>query len=188
MKRSRAWFALCLALGGCTLHVAPAPSTGYLPAGTFDKIAAGQDPDLAAVQQAMIAFAYPQRMHGRPASMALAVASLDAMAGQFSTSGRWSTMDPLVQLEMLDARAEVRGILGIPGNAPSQVVIDRLVAASQALDAGDQPAALAALSGPAFTKTPARTLAILADFPKAPAANIATIDADANFFPRDSPW
>lgn len=186
MKRFLTAFLACLALGGC--HVAPPPTTGYLPPAAFDKIAVGQDPDLAAVQEAMMAFAYPERMQGRPAEMALAVASLDAMAGQFSTSGRWMTMDSITQLEMLEARQEIRGILGIPGKAPSQSVIDQLVAASLALDKNDEAAALAALSGPDFTKTPAQTLAILTHFPKAPMANVATMDANSNFFPPDSMW
>lgn len=176
---------VCLALGGC-LHVAPAPSTGYLPADAFSTIAPGQDPAMAAVQEALVAFAYPARMQGRPAEMALAIASLDAMAGQFSTSGRWIGMDAITQQEMLDARAEVRGILGVPETAPSQSVIDQLVAASRALDEGDQKAALAALSGPDFTKTPEETLAILTHFPRAPTANIATMDANANFFQPES--
>lgn len=177
----------CLALGGC-LHVAPAPSTGYLPADAFSTIAIGQDPDLAAIQEARFAFAYPARMYGRPAEMALAIAALDAMAGQFSTSGRWAVMASTASQEMLDARAEVRCILGVPETAPSQSVVDQLMAASRALDKGDQKAALAALSGPDFTKTPAQTLAILSHFPSAPAAAIATRDAETDFFPPDSLW
>jgi hypothetical protein len=177
---------VCMALGGCHLRVAPPPSTGYLPADAFSATAVGQDPDLAAVQEAMIAFAYPARMYGRPAEMALAVASLDAMAGQFSTRGRWAGATS--SQEMLDARTEVRGILGVPENAPSQSVIDQLMAAHRALNNGDQKAALAALSGPDFTKTPAQTLAILSRFPSAPTANMATIDAESDFFPQDPTW
>jgi len=185
MKQSLMVLAACLALGGC-LHVTPAPSTGYLPADAFSTIAPGQDPDMAAVQEALVAFAYPARMQGRPAEMALAIASLDAMAGQFSTGGRWIGLDAITQQEMLDARTEVRGILGVPANAPSQSVINQLMAASRALDQGDQAAALAALSGPDFTKTPEQTLAILTHFPRAPAANIAMVDANANFFQPES--
>jgi hypothetical protein len=188
MKQTLMVPLICLVSGGCGLHVAPAPSTGYLPADAFSTIAEGQDPDLAAVQEAMIAFAYPTRMYGRPAEMALALASLDAMAGQFSTSGRWAGQESIPKQEMLDARSEVRDILGVPENAPSQSVIDQLMAASRALDKGDQNAALTALSGPDFTRTPEQTLAILAHFPRAPIANGATMDANANFFPADFDW
>jgi hypothetical protein len=177
---------VCLAANTCQL--APVPTTGYLPPDAFSTTAVGQDTTLAAVQEAAYAFAYPGRMQGRPAEMALAVASLDAMAGQFSTSGRWYGMSWIPQQEMLDARTEVRGILGIPDSAPSQLVIDRLMAASRALNNGDQKAALAALSGPAFTKPPEQTLAILAHFPPAPVANQATMAANMNFFPPDEPW
>lgn len=176
---------VCLALAGCA-HEAPAPSTGYLPADAFSGIAIGEDPALAAVEDATMAFAYPQRMQGKPAQMALAIASLDAMAGQFATGGRWIGLDAATKQQMLVARSEVRGMLGVPQNAPSQSVIDHLVAASQALDKGDQKAALAALSGPDFTRTPEQTLAILAHFPRAPAANAATMNANLNFFPPDS--
>lgn len=171
-----------LTLAGCA-HVAPAPSTGYLPEDAFGNSVVGQDLDLAAVNDAMIAFAYPGIMQGQPARMALAIASLDAMAGQFSTRGRWIALDAITKQEMLDARTEVRGILGVPEDAPSQSVIDQLVAASHALDRGDQTAALAALSGPDFTKTPEQTLAILTHFPRVPTANRATMDANMNFFP-----
>jgi len=171
-----------LALAGC-VHEVPAPSTGYLPEDAFGNSVMGQDPDMAAVNDAMIAFAYPGTMQGRPAQMALAIASLDAMAGQFSTRGRWVAMDAITKQEMLDARTEVRAVLGVPENAPSQSVIDHLVAASHALDRGDQAAALAALSGPDFTKTPEETLAILTHFPRVPDANHATMDANMNFFP-----
>jgi len=171
-----------LALAGC-VHVVPAPTTGYLPEDAFGNSVVGQDPAMAAVNDAMIAFAYPGSMQGQPARMALAIASLDAMAGQFSTGGRWITMDSATKQEMLDARTQVRGILGVPENAPSQSVIDHLVAASHALDRGDQTAALAALSGPDFTKTPEETLAILTHFPKTPDANHATMDANLHFFP-----
>ena len=159
-----------------------APSTGYLPADTFGSSLVGQDQTNAATNTAMAAFAYPGPTQGQPAQTALAVASLDAMAGQFSTQARWATMSPIAKREMLDARNEVRDILGVPENVPSQSLIDHLVAASHSLDKGNQTAALAALSGPDFTKTPEQTLAILANFPNVPIANYATLDASQSFF------
>ena len=59
----------------------------------------------------------------------------------------------------------VREILGVPEDTQSQSLIDHLVVASRALNAGDQQAALAALSGPDFTKPPAEVLAVLGHFP-----------------------
>ena len=163
-------------------YALPAPSTGYLPEGTFGSSVVGQDQTNAATNTAMAAFAYPGPVQGQPAQTALAIASLDALAGQFSTQARWVTMSQITKREMLEARNKVRDILGVPEDVPSQSLIDHLVAASHALDNGDQTAALAALSGPDFTKTPEQTLAILANFPDVPIANYATLDASQNFY------
>ncbi|HEY1857445.1 MAG TPA: hypothetical protein VGG47_09095 [Acidocella sp.] len=157
---------------------APLPSTGFMPQDAFGNSVIGQDPAMAAFNEALFAFSHPQMMQKRPAAMALAVASLDAMAGQFSTGGRWMAFDPLAKMEMLQARQRVRAIMGIPETAPSQAVIDQLVKASKALDAGDQAAALAALSGGVFTRPAAQTLALLTHFPDVPVANHATMDAN----------
>jgi hypothetical protein len=182
------WFLLApflfIGLIGCA-HEAPMPSTGYLPADAFGDSVIGEDPAIAATNAATEAFANPRMMQGRPARMALAIASLDAMAGQFSTRGRWMAMDPIAKQEMLDARNQVRDILGVPETTQSQSLIDHLVAASHALDQGDQVAALTALSGPDFTKPPVQTLALLTNFPKVPNANYATMAASQNLFPMD---
>lgn len=169
-------------LAGCSYET-PMLSTGYLPLDAFGNSIIGEDPAIAATSAATEAFAYPAKMQERPARMALAVASLDAMAGQFSTSGRWIAMDLITKMEMLDARNQVRSILGVPETTQSQSLIDHLVAASHALDQGDQTVALAALSGPDFTKTSVQTLALLTNFPRVPDANYATMAANQNLFP-----
>ena len=132
---------------------------------------------------ATYAFAHPAAMQGDPAQMALAIASLDAMAGQLSTVGRWMDMNSLAQFEMLDARTRVRAIIGISPDVPSQTVIDALVAASHALDRGDHAAAERALTGPGFSMAPTRMLALLAHFPAVPIANRATMLASQYLFP-----
>ena len=180
----RRWWriaGLCLSLAGCGLE-SPIPSTGYLPKNTFEYVI-GQDPAITAIQTATYAFARPAAMQGQPAQMALAVASLDAMAGQFSTVGRWSDMNSMAKLEMLQARTRVRAILGIAPDVPSQTVIDALVAAAHALDHGDRAAAERALTGPGFSMAPARMLALLAHFPTVPIANQATSLASQSMFP-----
>jgi hypothetical protein len=183
---NRLWLALllCFSLVGCA-YEAPLPSTGYLPVDAFGNSVIGEDPAIAAMSAATVAFAYPEKMRGRPTQMALAIASLDAMAGQFTTGGRWMAMDPIAKSEMLDARGKVRAILGVPEATQSQSLIDHLVATSHALGQDDQKAALAALSGPDFTKPPAQTLAILTNFPKVPDANYATMTASQDLFPAD---
>jgi hypothetical protein len=173
---------LTLCLSGCALE-GPQPSTGFMPLNAFGQSVIGQDPTIATFNQALFAFTHPKMMRNRPAEMALAVASLDAMAGQFSTGGRWMTFDPIAKIQMLQARTRVRAILGIPDTAPSQAVINQLVTVSHALDAGDQAAALAALSGGVFTRPAAQTLALLTHFPYVPIANHAVMSANADLFP-----
>ncbi len=175
-----------LFLAGCAM-VTPPPSTGYLPANAFDGRVIGEDPAIAATNEARWAFSHPAAMRGRPAEMALAAASLDAMAGQFSTVGRWLGMNSLTKLEMLRARKVVRAELGIRPGAASQTVIDALVTISLDLRHGDRTAALAAAGGPAFTLPPRRTLAILAHFPATPIAERATAAASRDLYPGGSP-
>ena len=173
---------LCLALAGCALE-SPIPSTGYLPYNAFGNAAIGQDPAIAAMQTATFAFAHPAVMRGDPAQMALAIASLDAMAGQLSTVGRWLEMPSLAKLDMLQARERVRAIIGISPDVPSQTVIDALVAASFALDRGDPAAAERALTRPGFSMASTRMLALLGQFPEVPIANRATMFASRYLHP-----
>jgi hypothetical protein len=171
---------LALCLSGCALE-GPPPSTGFMPVDAFGNSVVGQDLTMATFNQALFAFAHTKMMQNRPAEMALAVASLDAMAGQFSTGGRWMAMDPIAKMQMLQARERVRAIMGISETAPSQAVIDQLVRASEALDADDQAGALAALSGGVFTVPATQTLALLTHFPYVPIANRATTTANQDF-------
>ncbi len=180
-----AGFAVALGLSGCALEQ-PGPSVGYMPTNSFSHTAIGEDPAIAAIDDATSAFAHPRAMQGHPARMALAVASLDAMAGQFATGGRWLSMNSLAKQQMLEARSAVRRQLGIVPGTPSQTVVDDLVGASQALGRGDQAGAVQALTSPAFTLGPARTLALLAQFPAMPIANHATMFASRYLFPGGS--
>lgn len=178
------WFrvvGICLVLGGCASELS-IPSTGYMPRDGFDYVIF-QDPAITAMQTATFAFAHPAAMQGQPAQMALAIASLDAMAGQLSTRGRWVAVDSLAKLQMLQARTKVRAILGISPDVPSQTVIDALVAASHALDRGDRAAAEQALTVPGFSMAPDQMLALLAHFPVVPIANWATALASGSLFP-----
>lgn len=175
-----------LALAACSLAgcaSVPAAPPGYLPANAFGKSVQGQDPTVAATEDARIAFAYPGRMQGQPAQMAIAVAAVEALASQFAASGRFADNDATAQLSL--AQSRLRQILGIPEAVPPQAVIDRLVAASEALDQGNRPAALAALGAPVFTRPAPQTLALLGHFPSVPAANVAMVEASAAEFPQD---
>lgn len=178
---------LAAGLAGCAME-APLPSTGYLPADAFaGQVRGDQDTAFIATNEATYAFSHPGRMQGRPSEMALAVASLDAIAGQYSTNGRWLGMNSLTKLEMLDARRAVRQVLGIAPGTPSQTVINSMMTISFALRHGDRKAALAAAHAPEFTYPPERTLDILAHFPPVPVANRATRSASRYLFPGGGP-
>lgn len=161
----------------------PAREVGSLPTDTFGDSVVGEDPVIAAMNAATYAFAHPGAMQGEPADMALAIASLEAMAGQFATGGRWTGMDSLAKMQMLDARAKVRVVLGVAPDADCQDVIDGLVGAAQAIKRNDPAGARLALAGAEFTKGPDTTLRLLAHFPPVPAANVATQTASRYLYP-----
>ena len=50
------------------------------------------------------------------------------LAGELSSNPRWTMMSPLTKQEMLQARVDVRQVLGIAPNAPSQIVVERAAA------------------------------------------------------------
>ncbi|MGC9271195.1 hypothetical protein [Acidiphilium sp.] len=174
--------ALSLMLAGCALE-RPAPSVGYLPADSFGGAIIGEDPAIAATNAATYAFAHPGAMRGHPAKMALAIAALDAMAGQFATGGRWIGMNPLAKQEMLRARSRVRRILAIAPGTPSQTVVDAMVGAARQLRRGNRAGALEALASAGSARPPAAILALLADFPPVPLANRATRFASPYLYP-----
>lgn len=172
----------CAAVQGFNSNLPPR-DIGVLPADAFGDAVVGEDPAIAAMNAATYAFAQPAAMQGQPAEMALAVASLEAMAGQFATNGRWSGIDTLAKLQMLGARAKVRAVLGVAADANCQDVIDGLVGAAQAIKRGDAAGAWQAVAGQEFTKGAQATLALLAHFPAVPAANVATMNASRYLYP-----
>ncbi len=139
------------------------------------------DPDVTAVHLAAWAFADPSRTRNDPADAARAAASMDYIAGELNTSPRWANIGPLTKDQLLQGRAELRRVLGIPANAPSQLVVDGLAGAGNALAAGNEAAALAALRNPAFPD-PQATLARLWNLPYMQMANISTMKASGQLF------
>lgn len=150
------------------------PDYAVLPPGALGFGALDQD--VPAVNYAAWALADPGRTRGNPSAGALAAASMDYIAGEFYTSPRWSNIDPLTKEQLLQGRVEVRQALGVPLGAPSQIVAVSLANVSRALASGNQGAALAALSNPAFPNPPA-TLARLSNLPYMQMANVGTLHA-----------
>lgn len=166
MRRPLALALACL-LAAC--EPGYVPDAARAPAGAFGE----GDQDLAAVNVAQYAFMDSGRLYGRPADGARAVAAIDYLAGQFAVSSRWSNLPDDLKGEMLSARDAVRQAAGIAPDAPSQLVVDRLTRAYRDLAAGDRQAALADLTGPAFTLGPDATLRRLGNMPYLLAASTA---------------
>ena len=161
-------------------------SVGYLPVNQFENLVYDDNPDLFCYNEnpwtiglylATRTFGHPSEMKGNPVQMALAIAALDALAGQLYTGvlNRYS-IHAFSAMEMLQARERVRSVLGIAATTPSQSVIDHLLLVAEALQNGDQTAALQALRAPEFTNSPEQTLGILSNFPFIRIANDATMD------------
>jgi hypothetical protein len=144
------------------------------------------DTDVSAVQQAQWAFASPGRTLDRPVEAARAAASMDYIAGELNSSPRWSRISALTQMQLLQGRAEVRQALSIRADASSQAVVDNLSGVANALAAGNQPAALAALSAPIYTAPAPVVLATLNRLPYLQMANVSTMRAANQLFPSES--
>ena len=174
----------CLALAACI--VPPLQDTGQVLPGAFGS----WDNDTGAINQASWAFAVAERTRNDPVDAARAIAAVDYLAGELSGNARWFALSQVTKQQMLQARVDVRRVVGIAPNAPSQIVVDALLQFAAAWQFGNQPAALEALAAPAFTLPPDQTLRILANLPYIQSANLATMYAaqamfaDSSIMPR----
>jgi hypothetical protein len=160
---------IAVALAGCAA-ITPPPDTAVLP--SWAPLA--WQGDFTAILHAQWAWADPSRMRGLPAQGALAVAEVDYLAGELSSNPQWVALSPFAKLRMLQARVDVRRVLGIAPEASSQSVVDAMLATEAAIGAGDRQRALTYLAAPIFTLGPEQTLALLGALPYVQAANIAT--------------
>jgi hypothetical protein len=169
--RRRLTVGLAIALAGCAdIHIKPPPDTATIPPWA-QPIWPG---DYDAILHAQWAWADPSRTHGLPAQGAQAVAEIDYLAGMLSTNLQWVALSPFAKLRMLQARVDVRAQLGIAPDAPSQAVVNAMIATWAALDAGDRQSALSYLSMPIFTLGPEQTLTLLGALSYVQTANIGT--------------
>ena len=155
------------------------PDTARMPAGAMGQ---GTDPDVWSMNIAQWAFADPGRTYGRPAEAARAAAAMDYLAGAFYTSPRWARLSALTKEQLLQGRAQVRAALGVVPGTPSQVVVNQLMAAFNALSAGDDQAALRYLGPPAFAIPAPEVLARLSNMPYLQMANVSTMRAANEMF------
>jgi hypothetical protein len=168
---------LCASLAACAAATPP-PDTAQLPFAAFGTM----DNDVGAANVASSAFASPARTANDPVDGARACAAIDYLAGQLY-SPRWLDLSPLTKQEMLQARVDVRAMLGVPAGVPSQMVVGALLQFAAAWQAGNQQGALQYLSPPAFLHGPQQTLQILANLPYIPTANRASLDAANQMLP-----
>jgi hypothetical protein len=179
MHAARFAILLFLPLAACAT-LPGTPATPYLPAGVFGVY---QDNDVGAINYAAWAFASPANTRGNPVAAMRAVIALEYLPGELRENPRWIGMDGSIKMRMAQARGEVRQILGIPPDAPAQLVVNASLWASSALMAGDRDGALHALSAPWFTLGPEQTLARLSNLPYVQEANLSTSRAEAESFP-----
>jgi hypothetical protein len=172
-------------LSGCAT-LPPSGDTPQLPPSVFGMY---EDNDVGAINLASWAFASPGRTQNNPIDAAKAVISVEYLAGELRASPRWVSMSFVVKQQMVEARADLRRVLGIRPDAPPQLVVNVLLQVIGALQAGDQSAALQALAAPGFTFAPPQTMAVLSNLPYVPTANYASSGAAAGMFsPGNNRW
>ncbi len=167
----------CLGVAACG-YQPPLPDTAIAPPGAFGS---NGDEDVAAVNLASWAFSSSRNTRNHPIEAARSVAAVDYLAGELTSNPRWVGLSPFVQMEMLQARAQVRSTMGIAPAARSQLVVNSLsrYAASLA-ENEDRTEAAQYLTNPAFTLGPQLTEAKLENLPFMSVTNIATQRAAAS--------
>jgi hypothetical protein len=175
MRIRKANNLLLLIASACTA-AGPVPQAAQLPPGLYGIY---EDNDVGAINLSAWAFASPRRTLNDPVDAIKAVIAIEYLADELTINPRWIGMSPFAKQEMLDARMEVRHVLGVAPDARPQVVSNALLRAVWLLQAGHPTEAARALDTPPFTLPPQRTFQILASLPYIRSANIATFDAAA---------
>jgi hypothetical protein len=171
---------LCAALGACAT-TAPSSPVPELPPGIFGVY---QDNDLGALNQSSWAFAAPARTRGNPMEAARAVIAVEYLADELRANPRWVELSATSKLGMVHARQDIRRVLGIRPDVPSELVVDALLRFPAVLRAGDQVAFTQTLGPTVFTLPPSQTLRILSDLPYIASANQATVEASNEALPN----
>jgi hypothetical protein len=160
---------LPLALAACGGLASP-PRTAALTPPPGMAQGAG-DPMNAALLHAAWAFGAPGRLDGRPAQAARAAAELELLAANIPAEPRWIGMQPNIPVQIAAGRDEMRAALGVPRDAPPQLVMDALWAAGLAQESGNASAAASLLPARAFPAGGTQTLARLGALPPLPQAS-----------------
>jgi hypothetical protein len=168
---------VCLSIAAC--GAIQRTDTAQLPPFFYGPLI---DNDIGAINEASWALGSPDRTRGDPVEALRSAIAVEYLAGELNTAPRWAAMSPITKMQMLQARAEFRRVLGFTPDAPSQGVINAEISALWNLERGDVAGAQQALSGPIFTQPPQQTMQVLNNLPTLPAARAATADAEHQEF------
>ncbi len=158
-----------LGLASCT--PTPMPDTAYLPPGVFGT---NQDVDMTAINTAAWVFADPSVSRVNPIDLARGAAAVDYLAGQGFSNPRWVYVSPLTKDMMLQAREQVRAVLGVAPGAKSQDVTMQLLEAAYWMQQNDRDQVYAALKPNVFPAGPEQTVQKLMSMPYMQLVNVAT--------------
>ena len=160
---------LLLATGCAEVTRRPPPPP---PAGL---VGTATDPTRAALEAAAVAFADRGiALAGRPAEAAQALAQLEYVAATLPHASRYAQVSDGIGRELALARSEARDALGVAETADSMTVVNALLAAAEALRAGNRAAAAEALPAPLFRPGGAGSVARLGELGPLPQTAIAT--------------
>jgi hypothetical protein len=165
-----------LALAGCAQAFAPT-DTATMPLNAAGGQALTQD---QAVGLASWALKDPANTAGKPAIAARALAAEDWLAGQNQLYGNFGSYAPVAEVSWGALRQQARAAIGVATTAPSQQVVDRLLATADALEAGRIDTAKTELSAPIFSLGPDATLQALTNLPKLPGRDWAFAELSRN--------
>lgn len=129
------------------------------------------DPIRRAIQEAGAFFRRPQP--NRPAEAARAIANIEFLAANVPIDPRWQASPATAITQLSQARSEGRRALDIDASAPSQGVIDGLLATATALESSDRTALTRALPRGIFRAGPEDTVRRLSQPPNIRSAGAA---------------
>jgi hypothetical protein len=95
-------------------------------------------------------------------------------------SGNFGTYAPAAEVSWGELRRQARAAIGVAPTAPSQEVVNRLMATADALEAGRADTAKALLAAPVFSLGPDATLQALTNLPKLPGRDWAFAELGRN--------
>jgi hypothetical protein len=172
MKTSISILLAAALLAGCAGMGSLQTDTAVMPENKFGGPVMNQND---AIAEASWALKDPATTRGNPELAARAIAAEDWLAGQTQLTPDFGDYAPVNEAYWGEFRQQVRASVGIAPGAPSQTVVDALLATADALKSG-APNPGAALQPPSFTLGPDGTLKALANLPPFPARERAFVE------------